>query len=155
MCRSLHWFQRQKVCGRTVISSLNATDKQDDAQQVAQRKESDSKKDPILRENSQHWTKLKLASGPKTTCQMQAWSFFNQTKSCFLQSETFYRNPNEPLAWAPVAPVRFTGPRRVNEPTGTTMFREENHLDRKRFSKLYSSEWKPSPSMSKGNLYII
>lgn len=71
--------------------------------------------------------------------------FLNQTKSRFLQSETFYRNPNEPLAWAPVAPVRFTGPRRVNEPIGTTMFREENHLDHKRFSKLYSSVWRPTP----------
>lgn len=71
--------------------------------------------------------------------------FLNQTKSHFLQSETFYRNPNEPLAWAPVAPVRFTGPRRVNEPIGTTMFREENHLDHKRFSKLYSSAWRPTP----------
>jgi len=71
--------------------------------------------------------------------------FLNQTKSHFLQSETFYRNPNEPLAWAPVALVRFTGPRRVNERIGTTMFREENHLDRKTFGKLFSSVWRPNP----------
>lgn len=106
----------------------------DDFQQVAQgnivtAKPCPEGKEPTLNQTQMcFWSKNNIPN-------VSMVFFLNQTKSHFLQSETFYRNPNEPLAWAPVALVRFTGPRRVNERIGTTMFREEKHLDRKTFSK--------------------